>query len=270
MVPACWGLFGSVMSADSATVIKPAPAFTATQLAALPTDAWITNGGNLYNQRYSPLKLYNPALLAAEADQPRNVAQLKASGARTWKVRAWAQRFPARARPSSMNGVIYMSTGASDVFALSADTGQILWRYTAGIDSTKVRACCGWVNRGVALGDGKVFVGRLDAKMVAHDQRTGKEVWSVQAEDSTTGFTITSAPLYYDGLVITGFAGGETGIRGRIKAYDAKTGKPGVGPSTTFPVPERLAMTPGPPTTTHGSTVARRSGTRLRWIPRSA
>jgi alcohol dehydrogenase (cytochrome c) len=104
------------------------------------------------------------------------------------------------------------------------DTGQILWRYTAGIDAAKVRPCCGWANRGVALNDGKVFVARLDAQVVALDQRDGKVLWSTQAEDPTRGFTITAAPVYYDGLVIVGFAGGETGIRGRIKAFNASTG----------------------------------------------
>src|SRR5690606_8601212 len=85
--------------------------------------------------------------------------------------------------------------------------------------------CCGWTSRGVGLGDGKVFVGRLDGKLVALDQRTGNVVWSVQAERPEEGFSATRAPLYYDGLVITGFAGAEFGGRGRVKAYDAKTGE---------------------------------------------
>ena len=61
----------------------------------------------------------------------------------------------------------------------------------------------------MALGDGKVFAGQLDGKLVALDQRSGKVVWSIQAERWQEGYSITSAPLYYDGLVITGFAGGE-------------------------------------------------------------
>jgi alcohol dehydrogenase (cytochrome c) len=77
----------------------------------------------------------------------------------------------------------------------------------------------------VGLGDGKVFVGQLDGKLVALDQRTGAVAWSVQAERWQDGLTITSAPLYYDGLVITGFAGAEYGIRGRVKAFDARDGK---------------------------------------------
>ena len=70
--------------------------------------------------------------------------------------------------------------------------------------------CCGWTSRGVALGDGKVYVGQLDGKLVALNQQTGGVVWSVQAERWQEGFSITSAPLYYEGLVITGFAGADT------------------------------------------------------------
>jgi alcohol dehydrogenase (cytochrome c) len=77
----------------------------------------------------------------------------------------------------------------------------------------------------VGLGEGKIYVGQLDGKLVALDQRTGSVAWSVQAEPWQEGFSITSAPLYYDGLVVTGFAGAEFGIRGRVKAYDAATGK---------------------------------------------
>ena len=127
----------------------------------------------------------------------------------------------------------------------------------------RVRVCCGWVNRGVALGDGKVFVGRADAQLVALDQRTGKEVWSVQAEDPLQGYSIVSAPLYYDGMVITGFAGGDMGMRGRIKAFDARDRASCSGPSTRFPAPVNSGTTPGLRTTTPGSTAARRSGRRL-------
>ena len=116
-------------------------------------------------------------------------------------------------------------TGANDVFAIDVETGNTLWKYEAKLDPARVKVCCGWVARGVGLGDGKVFVGQLDAKLVALDQRTGKVVWSIQAEDPLVGYSIVSAPLYYDGMVITGFGGGDMGIRGRVKAYSAKNGK---------------------------------------------
>ena len=116
-------------------------------------------------------------------------------------------------------------TGADDVFAISVDGGQTLWSYAAHLDPSNDVICCGWTSRGVALGDGKVYVGQLDGKLVALNQQTGGVVWSVQAERWQEGFTITSAPLYYEGLVITGFAGAEYGIRGRVKAYDARDGR---------------------------------------------
>ena len=93
------------------------------------------------------------------------------------------------------------------------------------IDPKITSVCCGWTSRGVGIGDGKIFVGRLDGRLVALDQRTGREVWSIQAERWEEGFSMTSAPLYYDGMVITGFSGAEIGVRGRVKAYDADDGK---------------------------------------------
>jgi alcohol dehydrogenase (cytochrome c) len=74
------------------------------------------------------------------------------------------------------------------------------------------------------MGAGRIYVGQLDGQLKALDQTTGAVLWSVEAERWQDGYTITAAPLYYDGLVITGFAGGEMGIRGRIKAFDAEDG----------------------------------------------
>jgi alcohol dehydrogenase (cytochrome c) len=122
-------------------------------------------------------------------------------------------------------GVIYIITGADDVFALRVKTGNILWKYQARLDDTITTVCCGWTSRGVALGEGKVFVGQLDGRLVALDQKSGVPMWSIQAERWQNGYTITAAPLYYNGMVIAGFAGGENGTRGRVKAYDAKDGR---------------------------------------------
>ena len=194
--------------------IQPAPAFTAAELSAPPTTGWITNGGTLSNQRFSPLTEINRG----------NVGKLKANW-RTHLASGGGPQHSGQAQPIVHAGVIYITTGASDVLAVSVDKGEVLWRYEAKLDDGRVRTCCGWVNRGVALGDGKVFVGRLDAQLVALDQRTGKPVWTIQAEDPLQGYSIVSAPLYYDGLVITGFGGGEHATRGRMKAFDAKTGK---------------------------------------------
>ncbi len=89
-------------------------------------------------------------------------------------------------------GVIYIATGANDVFAVGVDSGAILWEYRANLDATNTAVCCGWTNRGVALGDGKVFVGQLDGKLVALDQRT-RQGRVVQSRPSA-GRRVTRSP----------------------------------------------------------------------------
>ncbi len=195
--------------------IRPAPAFSAAELTAPPREAWPTNGGNLHNQRYSPLD---------QIDR-NNVAGLKA----VWRARLDGSgtevRHSGEAQPIVHNGVVYVVTGDDDVFALDAMTGERLWKYSAFLDPEITVVCCGWTSRGVGLGDGKVFVGQLDGRLVALDQQTGEITWSIQAERWQDGYSITSAPLYFDGMVITGFAGAEYGTRGRVKAYDAANGE---------------------------------------------
>ena len=190
-------------------------AFTAKQLTDLPVGDWLTNGGNILNQRYSPLAEINTS----------NVAALKADWQTHLNGSGVGPPFSGEAQPIVQGGVIYVPTGADDVFAIDVESGKQLWVYQSKLDKTITTVCCGWVSRGVAIGEGKVFLGRLDGEIVALDQRTGKEVWSVQAERWQDGFTITSAPLYYDGMIITGFAGGERTARGRVRAFSAKTGK---------------------------------------------
>ena len=189
--------------------------FAADRLIAPPTDAWPTNGGNLYNQRYSSLNQINAS----------NVAELKG----VWRARlrgsGVAPKYSGEGQPVVHDGVAYISTGANDVFALSLDTGEILWQYSANLAEDLPSVCCGWNNRGVALSEDKVFMGRLDGKLVALDRKTGTPVWTIQAERPEENFSITPAPVYYDGMVITGFAGADRGTRGRVKAYDADDGR---------------------------------------------
>src|SRR5215831_3729052 len=189
--------------------------FTATRLAALPTTGWATNGGSLYNQRYSPLKAIDRS----------NVAQLKG----VWRARlrgsGTAPQYSGAAQPIVYDGVAYVSTGANDVFALSLATGEVIWEYEAHLDASITSVCCGWNNKGVAISDDRVFLGRLDGQLVALDRATGKVVWSIQAERWQENFSITAAPVYVNGMVIVGFAGGDRGTRGRVKAYDAKNGR---------------------------------------------
>jgi alcohol dehydrogenase (cytochrome c) len=197
--------------------------FSSAALTAPPTTGWPTNGGNLYNQRYSPLKTITRD----------NVAQLKG----VWRARLRGSgagpQFSGFAQPLVHDGVAYVSTGANDVFALSIDTGEILWQYTANLDPKITSVCCGWNNKGVALGPDKVFIGQLDGQLVALDRATGAVAWKIQAERWQDHFSITSAPVYFDpsaglgagAMVITGFAGADRGTRGRVKAYDAKDGR---------------------------------------------
>ena len=213
------GLITALLTATLAPGAEPqpavAPAFTAQQLMALPSDGWLTNGGNLANQRYSPLSQINR----------ENVGELKAKWRTSLHGSGMTPRSGNQAQPLVHDGVVYIMTGENDAFAVSVESGAILWEYKANIDPKVARPCCSWVGRGLGMGDGKIFVGQLDAKLVALDQRTGKVAWSIQAEDPKLGYVIASAPLYYNGLVITGFAGSDLGTRGRIKAYDARTGK---------------------------------------------
>ncbi len=198
-----------------ASQIEPAPAFSADDLTEEPKEAWLTNGGTLSNQRYSPLD---------EIDTD-NVGDLKGVWMTDLKGSGVAAKYSAEAQPIVYQGVMYVPTGADDVFAVDVKSGRILWQYEGKLEQTISTVCCGWLSRGVALGDGKVYLGRLDGKLVALDQKTGKVAWETAVGRWQDGFTLTHAPLYYDGMVIVGGSGGEFSLRGRVAAFDAKTGK---------------------------------------------
>jgi quinohemoprotein ethanol dehydrogenase len=192
-----------------------APAFSPAELVALPAEDWVTNGGNIFNQRYSSLAQINRD----------NIDQVKA----VWRVSlngsGMAPGFSQQAQALVYAGVIYVVTGENDVFAVDVETGEFHWVYAADVNFNAASVCCGRLSRGVGLGDGKVFLGRLDGRLLALDQRTGAVLWDIEAADPRRGYGITAAPLYYDGKVIVGFSGGEFGVRGRISAYDADTGE---------------------------------------------
>jgi alcohol dehydrogenase (cytochrome c) len=211
------GLTAAATSDESSSpAIVPIPAFKPWQLAAPPRSGWLTNGGSVFNQRFSPLDQINRD----------NVHELKAVWRASLRGSGMDRKHSGQGQSLVYDGTIYTITGNDDVFAISVATGKVLWEYQANLDPSKAVPCCGWVSRGVGIGDGKVFVGQMDNKVVALDQGTGKPVWSIQSETlDQGGFTITAAPLYYDGLVIIGYAGGELAARGRIKAFDAKSGK---------------------------------------------
>jgi quinohemoprotein ethanol dehydrogenase len=189
------------------------PAFDADTLMERPTDQWVTNGGTIRNDRYSPLD---------EIDTG-NVKDLKGD----WVVHLGSgasANYSGEAQPIVHDGVIYVITGADDVFAIDADTGVKLWVYKANLGSEIKTVCCGWTSRGVAIGDGKVYVGQLDGKLVALNADSGETEWETQVKRWQEGYTITSAPLYYDGMVVTGVSGGEFGIRAQVTAYDTDSG----------------------------------------------
>jgi quinohemoprotein ethanol dehydrogenase len=208
LAAACGGSGGRSSNSEGS------PTFSASELQAQPTTNWITNGGSISNQRYSPLTQINAG----------NVGRLKG----IWHIHlrsGTAGKYSAEGQPLVYKNVMYVVTGADDVFAIDAKTGAKKWTYRAHLNQNIKTICCGWDSRGVALGDGKVYVGQLDGKLVALDQKTGQVTWTTQVARYQQGFTITSAPLYYNGRVYTGLAGAEYGIRGRVTAFDAKTGK---------------------------------------------
>src|SRR3954447_17897523 len=130
------------------------------------------------------------------------------------------------ATPVVENGIIYTTGSWSVVFAFDAKTGQLKWTYDPKIPRERgYFVCCDVVNRGVALRAGKVYVGTMDGRLIALDQRTGSAIWSVQTTDRTKPYTVTDAPTIANDKVVIGNAGSEYGVRGYITAYDAETGK---------------------------------------------
>src|ERR1700729_1678402 len=108
-------------------------------------------------------------------------------------------------------------------FAPDARTGRPIWMYQHPLPGD-IRPCCGRVNRGLAILDDKVFLGTLDAHVIALDAKTGNVIWDIVAADYRTGYSFTVAPLAVKNLVVIGISGGEYGVRGFIDAYDAATG----------------------------------------------
>jgi quinohemoprotein ethanol dehydrogenase len=201
---------------QAASDIPKAPAFSAGQLNAAPERDWITNGGNVRNNRYSALDQVSKS----------NVGQLRSAWQTHLDGSGGTRPYAQEATPLVYDGVMYISSGNDDVFALDAATGKHLWTYHSHIPVSEITtACCGFSNRGVALGDGKVFIAQITGQLVALNQQTGGVVWRRWNSRWQEGGTMTMAPLYFDGKVIVGISGGEMGARGNVTAYDAKTGR---------------------------------------------
>jgi PQQ-dependent dehydrogenase (methanol/ethanol family) len=177
--------------------------------AAKSTRDWVHSNGNYDNSRYYPGKQIND----------RNVQSLAPAF-----VFQTAVLESMETAPIVVNGVMFLTTSFNHVYAIDAATGQEFWHYKHKLGPI-VTVCCGNNNRGVAISEGKLFMGTIDAKLVALDAKTGKLLWEVQIADPNLGYSETMAPAYVDGKVIIGTNGGEYGIRGFVKAFDANDGK---------------------------------------------
>jgi alcohol dehydrogenase (cytochrome c) len=136
--------------------------------------------------------------------------------------------------PIVNNGIMFITTPYSQVIALDAATGDLLWRYKRRLPEGF--SALHNTSRGVALYGDKVYFPALDAVLVALDARTGKVAWQATVEDWKTGYYMTMAPLVVKGKVLVGVAGGEFGVRGFVQAFDAETGKP-AWKTYTIPAP---------------------------------
>jgi alcohol dehydrogenase (cytochrome c) len=174
---------------------------------------WPMYGGDSGNTRFSSSNQINAG----------NVNKLKVQ----WALQLGTNRSQ-ESTPILVGDTLFVTSsfGPKNTFAVDARTGQVKWTYQPDIPKgIEQYACCDVNNRGVAHADGRIFVGRLDAHVVALDAKTGKELWKTQVVDYTQGSVITSPPTLVKNLVITGFGGGEYGVRGAIVALDQATGK---------------------------------------------
>ena len=170
---------------------------------------WLTYSGGFLSQRHSALTQITPA----------NAKNLELQ----WVFQAHSlEKF--EATPLVVDGVMYTVQAPNDVVALDAETGRQYWIYSY-TPSNKARPCCGRVNRGLAIVGDTLFMGTIDAHLIAIDSKNGHVLWNTTVASAEAGYAVTHAPLVIKDKVIVGTAGGEYGIRGFIAAYDVKTGK---------------------------------------------
>jgi len=172
---------------------------------------WLSHGRTYGEERYSPLDAINT----------ENVSQLGLA----WSYELREPR-GAEATPIVVDGVMYVTSAWSIVYALDAETGRELWVYDPEVPRERgASACCDVVNRGVAVWGGKVYVGTLDGRLIALDAHTGRRVWEQVTVDQSKPYTITGAPRAARGLIFIGNGGAEYGVRGYVSAYDANSGR---------------------------------------------
>ena len=170
---------------------------------------WLMYSGQYNSQRYSRLTAIDKS----------NVDHLEVKWVKQLETLADVET-----TPLVVDGVLYLTQSPSNVIALDASTGSHFWSYEHTLPD-KLALCCGRQNRGVAILGETLFLGTLDAKLMALDAKTGAVQWEVQSADPATGYSKTAAPLVIGDKVISGIAGGEYGIRGFLDAYDAHTGE---------------------------------------------
>src|SRR6185437_9901090 len=182
------------------------------KMAADPNQ-WVMPSKDFANTRFSELKQINA----------ENVHKL----APAWTFSTGVLRGHEGA-PLVIGDVMYLAAPfPNTVFALDLNNdGKILWKYEPKQDPNVIPVmCCDTVNRGVAYGDGKIFLHQADTTLVALDAKTGKVDWSVKDGDPSKGETGTDAPFVVKDKVLIGVSGGEFGVRGWVSAYDIKDGK---------------------------------------------
>ena len=170
---------------------------------------WLTYSGNYNGQRYSALGQITRDNVAGL--QPLWVYQMRGAG----KVET---------TPLAVDGILYLTETPYLVTALDAKTGRSLWSYRRkAVENLPI--CCGEVNRGLAILGDTLYLGTLDAHLVALNAQTGAVRWDIAVADYHAGHSITAAPLVVKDKVIVGVSGGDFGIRGFLDAYDARTGE---------------------------------------------
>ncbi len=180
--------------------------------AADNPDEWITYGRDYSETHFSPLDQINLS----------NIDRLKP----TWSFATDAPAGSVEATPLVHNGVMYGILPWDVMFAVDARTGKFKWRWDPEVPRDHIsKLCCGPVNRGVALYNGKVYAGLLDGRVVALDADNGKLLWSTQDTVPGSDTILTSAVRVVKGKVIVGSSGAEQAVRGYFSAYDAETGK---------------------------------------------
>ena len=206
-----WLLASSVAALVAAPAISTANSGLE-QLTKNPNN-WAVWGGNYAGTRYSELTDINT----------NNVKNLQPA----WSFSTGVLRGH-EGGPLVVDDVLYIHTPfPNTVYAIDQKTQSVIWEYTPTQDAdvTIPVMCCDTVNRGLAYGDGKIFIQQSDTVLTALDAKTGKRVWSVQNGDPKLGMTNTSSPLVVKDNIITGISGGEFGVRGFLAAYNLRTGK---------------------------------------------